>query len=138
MCRRFYEIIRDAPLLQYRLHLAATGMEDLPDHFLTKPDKIPLLAKYHRHRDLETFIANVTAIEPEVVRLLAGPAWEFASGVLAQTAGPLRIEFRQLSSRVNGVQPKTWGLELKKGIRDFTMDPGQDLLVCMQAHRLSE
>lgn len=42
------------------------------------------------------------------------------------------VRFHQLGAEVRGVPNKTWDVEMDFMVRDFTMDPGQDLLVALR------
>lgn len=61
-----------------------------------------------------------------------GPAWELAGGVLGQSVGQNNLRFNRLGSKLQGVSQQTWNVDLGFNLRDFTMDPGQDLLVVLR------
>ena len=111
-------------------------MEDNRTSLLSKAEKLSQLRHYrqtwrHIGRQDQKFTA-------EVVPIHDGPAWEFAGGVLAQCVGTKAIEFKQLPSSLRGVKAQTWTAQLGTNIVDFTADPGQDLLVIIQAPRKKE
>ena len=59
----------------------------------------------------------------------AGGVWELYGGVLAQGTSPRGLTFTQLPSKLRGIEQKTWALDdVGVKIRDFGMDPAQDLL----------
>ena len=119
-----------SPLLQYKIELAISGLEDNPENSLATQTKRPLLRKYREAwKKLHCLTArksNTTLIECE-----DGPVWELAGGVLGQSIGTRIVRFNQLGSKLRGVAAKEWSVEIDFNMRDFTMDPGQDLLVVL-------
>lgn len=106
-------------------------MEDNPYSTLSKGDKLPLLEQYrHAWDNLST-----ATYKKQTIRIYDGPAWEFTGGVLAQSLGTKTIEFRQLSSSLRQIPENMWTIELPFHLVDFSMDPGQDFLVLVQAGR---
>lgn len=62
-----------------------------------------------------------------------GGVWEIYGGVLAQGTSPHSLTFTQLPSEIRNIPKKTWTVEkLPFNMRDFTMDPSQDLLVIVE------
>ncbi|KAH7929334.1 hypothetical protein BV22DRAFT_1029582 [Leucogyrophana mollusca] len=73
----------------------------------------------------------------QTVHMLEGDIWELYGGVLAQgrRSGPLG--FRQLPSHYRGIEERVWGVHVPGiALRDFTMDPSQDLLVLIDGPQL--
>lgn len=65
------------------------------------------------------------------VRMLQGTLYELSGGVLAQSDhfGGHGLVFRRLPSHYRSIQEHVWSLDLDLILRDFTLDPAQDLLV---------
>ena len=105
-------------------------MEDNPLSTLTRAEKLPLLRQYEKAWD--NFTMEGGPYTRQMTPILDGPAWELAGGVIAQSAGPTSVEFTQLPSTVRGITEKVWKIDLDFDLRDFTIDPGQDLLVAVQ------
>ena len=63
-----------------------------------------------------------------------GNLWELSGGVLALSTSDGTIQFYQLASDLRFIEEKNWtiGPNLGVPIRDFGMDPFQDLLVLVQ------
>lgn len=131
VCRGLNEIVTGASSLQYKIELAIAGLEDNLEHPLDRPTKRRLLRAYQnawsRVRSLSARESNTV-----VARLEDGPAWELAGGVLGQSVGTTTLRFRQAASKFRGVQEKAWDVDYGFNIRDFTMDPGQDLLAALR------
>jgi hypothetical protein len=69
--------------------------------------------------------------------MLTGRIWELYGGVLAQATGRNLLSFRQLPSHFRGIEEKTWTVDISQsGVRDFTFDNSQDLLVIAEKPRL--
>ena len=135
-CHSLRTLIRECVSLQYKIELAAAGMEDNRSSLLSKAEKLSQLRYY---RQTWAYIGEHNQkFTAEVVPIHEGPAWEFTGGVLAQSVGKKDIEFKQLPSSLRGIKAQTWTTELGSSIVDFTADPGQDLLVTIQAPRKKE
>lgn len=62
-----------------------------------------------------------------------GQVWELYGNVLAQARGPRSLAFVQLPSEIRGIVEKEWVIpDVGFKIRDFGMDPAQDLLVLIE------
>lgn len=111
--------------------LRAAELEDNPVNSLDVPTKCDLLRTYQaawsRLPQLESTERNT-----EIIRLaqtVENFTYELAGGVLGLLSTPTKVHFNQLGSELRGIPSKTWEIDLKMHCRDFTMDPGQDLLV---------
>ena len=135
MCKQLDEIIRLYSDIQYHVELGVAGMVDAPSSSFTINDRLARLRKHQtRWRDFE--IAN-----RQVVRHVRGGVWELSCGVLAQRisspgeSGVRELYFKRLpiGSRGNakGYEWAHKGYEFP--IRDFTIDPSQDLLLLVRA-----
>ncbi|KAF8634482.1 hypothetical protein AX15_000921 [Amanita polypyramis BW_CC] len=71
------------------------------------------------------------------LRMLRGGLWELYGNVLAQnSADKSALHFKQLPSQSRGIQEKDWSVDVKQfQVKDFTMDPAQDLLVILELPR---
>jgi hypothetical protein len=58
-----------------------------------------------------------------------GNAWELYGNVWAHSRGDKEIVCVQLPSRLRGISMRQWTLEFDFTLRDFGIDPSQDLLV---------
>jgi len=65
------------------------------------------------------------------VRMLQGSLYELYGGVLVQSnhLGGRSLVFRRLPSHYRNIEEHVWSLDLDFILRDFTLDPAQDLLV---------
>jgi hypothetical protein len=92
-----------------------------------------MLAQYQqRWSDLEW----ATELQVEV---MGGNQWELYGNVLAQdTPDRSTIRFKQLPSQSRNIQERDWTVGVKGvRMRDFMMDPAQDLLVILEEPLLS-
>ena len=51
---------------------------------------------------------------------------------MAQSIGTKALRFKRTGSKLRGIEENTWDVDYGFNIRDFTMDPGQDLLVALR------
>lgn len=125
MCRLFRAAISQNSVLQYTIELAAAGKEDNPRCILDYASRLDTLRKY------QDAWRALRWTEVENIDMLQGNLWELSGGVLAQTSrGNTEILFRQLPSRIRKIEQKTWSVSTQElHLRDFTMDPSQDLMV---------
>ncbi|CDO72096.1 hypothetical protein BN946_scf184962.g39 [Trametes cinnabarina] len=69
----------------------------------------------------------------EEIPMLQGGVWELYGGILAQGEGSRTLVFKQLPSNLRGIEGREWRIEdVGVNIRDFGMDPAQDLLVVIE------
>ncbi|EIW84388.1 hypothetical protein CONPUDRAFT_100433, partial [Coniophora puteana RWD-64-598 SS2] len=126
VCKQFADIILRSALVQYHIELAANCMQDGPDAG-PSTDPATRLAAIRKHRRAWNTLAWRA---PEVVpSSLDGTTWELVGGVVC--AGSLTaVAFTQLPSPLRGIERKEWSVALAPlKVRDFTVDPSQDLLV---------
>ncbi|KAF8510612.1 hypothetical protein JB92DRAFT_2938811 [Gautieria morchelliformis] len=105
-CRIFHEMIRDTLLLQYRLELS-------------------------RLAQLKTFEQDWAKLyfrQRLTVNVARGYVWKLHGDVLA-TQLMSRLLFIQLPSAVQGTPVHTWESHIEVCIREFAIDPVQDLAV---------
>lgn len=99
-------------------------MEDGPPGEFSAPDRLARLKLRQAAWDCLKW-TNDRRID-----MLVGQVWELYGGVLAQSTPDRVIFFRQLPSHYRGIEEKTWTVDASEfNMRDFSMDPSQDLLV---------
>ncbi|KAF8510617.1 hypothetical protein JB92DRAFT_2938831, partial [Gautieria morchelliformis] len=122
-CRVFHETIRDTLLLQYRLELAVAGLEDgSTDCRLSLPERLAQLKTFEQGWASLNFRQKLTVTLPQ------GYIWKLRGDVLA-TSLTSRLLFTQLPSAVRGTPVHTWRSHIEVHIREFAIDPAQDLAV---------
>ncbi|KAI0372456.1 hypothetical protein BV20DRAFT_940120 [Pilatotrama ljubarskyi] len=133
-CRRVCILLKDIidqdVRVQYQIELAAAGMEDGPPSTLTAADRLRMLKARQEAWDRLAWTSR------EEVAMARGGVWELYGGVLAQAEGTRTLVFKQLPSATRGIEGREWRIEdVGVDIRDFGMDPSQDLLVIMENRR---
>jgi len=66
--------------------------------------------------------------------MVDGSAWELCGGVLAQTMADGTLVCHQLPSDLRSIEENCWSIGPFMGIpiRDFGMDPSEDILVLIE------
>ncbi|RDX52578.1 hypothetical protein OH76DRAFT_168578 [Lentinus brumalis] len=129
VCVFFKDLIDDDVHAQYKIELALAGMEDGPPSALTPSDRLAILRERQEAWKTLTWKART---EYDMRR---GGVWELYGGVLAQADGDSTLVCAQLPSVIRGIEEKVWTIEdVGVKIRDFGMDPAQDLLVAIEHH----
>ncbi|EIW86862.1 hypothetical protein CONPUDRAFT_115643 [Coniophora puteana RWD-64-598 SS2] len=127
VCTLFCSLVDDHATLQYKIELACANMQDGPPSNLTAADRLSLLK---RHQSAWNTLQWTSSQE---VSMNTGRVWELYGGVLAQSRDPSNLSFRTLPSQLRGVEEQTWNITFEHTIiRDFAMDPSQDLLVFLE------
>ena len=67
-----------------------------------------------------------------VVSLDPRAQWELTQDVLGQANGEHTLMFYQIPSEVRGIDEREWSVQVNPCIRDFAVDPGQNLLVVVE------
>ncbi|KAH9950441.1 hypothetical protein B0H21DRAFT_535054, partial [Amylocystis lapponica] len=130
VCKLLESMIREAAALQYTIECTIAGMEDGPPSDLAIAER---RAKLRSHQDAW---GNCQFSASQSIPMLQGGVWELCGGVLAQSGNPTSLTFMQLPSKIRGIQGKEWTIEdVGFVIRDFTMDPAQNLLVMVETPR---
>lgn len=127
-------MVSTSTLLQYKIELAIAGLEDNIEHPLRERTKRPLLRDY---QDTWARVPHLTQRQSNTstVSFEEGPAWELSGGVLGQSVGQKKLRFHRLGSKLSGVTPLAWAVDVDYDVRDFTMDPAQDLVVALKEPR---
>lgn len=100
---------------------------------MTTRERFDLLERFEKNWATLNFISNY-----EMTKRNSGIRWELVHGVLAFQFGgtPSQargLDFTELPSNIRGTPGRTWRHEdVGISIRDFTVDPFQDLLVIIE------
>lgn len=127
---RFFRSIAEGDRAQYEIELAVSGMMDGPPSSFTTSDRLALL------KERNAAWESLRWVESQDIPMMQGHVWELYGGVFAQSSTPDVLHFRQLPSKYRKIKEKTWGVALDIHVRDFTMDPAQDLLVLIEQPKL--
>lgn len=113
--------------LQYTVALATAGQQDGSSSRLSTAVRSQMLADHQdAWRKLEWSEHTSVPMKP-------GGVWELYGGVFAESSMDREtLFFRQLPSRLRGIETREWHVDVGFHIRDFGMDPSQDLLVALQ------
>ncbi|KAI0307691.1 hypothetical protein B0F90DRAFT_1676259 [Multifurca ochricompacta] len=125
--RLFKSLIDETTTLQYRIALFASGMVDGPPGHLSASQRLSLL------RDYEASWKDIIWNEHKSIPVPDGNLWELYGNVWARSRGEDAIVFVQLPSRLRGIPMRQWTLKFNFALRDFGMDPSQDLLVTIES-----
>ncbi|KAL7284613.1 LOW QUALITY PROTEIN: hypothetical protein ACG7TL_001908 [Trametes sanguinea] len=111
----------------YKVELAANGLENGTHNTLTVAERLRMLKMRTEAWDDLAWTAR------EEVPMLQGGVWELYGGVLGQAEGSRTLVFNQLPSNLRGIEGRQWRIEdVGVNIRDFGMDPAQDLLIIIE------
>ncbi|KAF8606377.1 hypothetical protein BDV93DRAFT_520688 [Ceratobasidium sp. AG-I] len=131
VCRLLQHVIKSDVRMQYLLELDACGYVEPvnPRHDLTDAEKIDIV-RSHRGR-----WNKLDSIKANAIHFSDVSAWEYTDGIFVRLSRRTRqLHFYQLPSRNRGVGYKYWVTpDLEVNIGDFGIDPGQDLLVLLEA-----
>ncbi|KAH9850916.1 hypothetical protein C2E23DRAFT_904719 [Lenzites betulinus] len=127
VCRLLRDIIDGDVRVQYKIELAAAGMEDGPPSTLTASERLRMLKTRQEAWDKLQWTGRGE------MPMSQGGVWELYGGVLAQGESARTLAFKQLPSKIRGIEEREWRIEdVGVNIRDFGMDPAQDLLVIIE------
>ncbi|KAG0704338.1 hypothetical protein DFH29DRAFT_801932 [Suillus ampliporus] len=133
VCREvcsFFRSIVEENSAQYDIELAVSGMMDGPPSPLTASERLALL------KERNVAWESLRWVESKDIQMMQGDIWELYGGVFAQSSTPDVLHFRQLPSKYRNIEEKLWHVALDIQVRDFTMDPAQDLLVLIEQTNL--
>ncbi|KAF5312727.1 hypothetical protein D9619_002879 [Psilocybe cf. subviscida] len=130
VCKNFKEIIDGTAALQYTIELAVSGQRN-NCHYDPVDSSKEKLDRLKKHQEAWKELKWSRDLK---IPMSSGGLWEIYGGVLAQNTEQGEIQFYQLPSDLRGIEEKRWTLPGDFGfvVRDFSMDPGQDLLVLVQ------
>ena len=104
-------------------------MSDGPPGNLITSERLKLLRRY------EASWKNILWNEHNTILSPVGGVWELYGNVWAHSRGSDTIDFVQLPSRLRGIPMRQWTLTFDFAVRDFSMDPSQDLLAAIEKVR---
>ncbi|KAG2159693.1 uncharacterized protein EDB93DRAFT_1073686 [Suillus bovinus] len=125
VCRLFHSIVEE-DRAQYEIELAVSGMVDGPPSTFSTSDRLALL------KERKAAWESLRWVESQDFSMMQGHIWELYGNVFAQSSTPDVLHFRQLPSKYRKIEEKEWSVTLDMHVRDFTMDPAQDLLVLIE------
>ncbi|KAI6108453.1 hypothetical protein EDD16DRAFT_1619560 [Pisolithus croceorrhizus] len=130
VCHLFNTLIAGSSPLQYALELAIAGKQDNP---LSSFDFSHKLAALRRYQDAW---GTLQWTNTKDIPMLRGNVWELYGGVLALSDLNRTIRFRRLPSQIREIEEHVWSVSTSDmDLRDFTIDPAQDLLVLIARPR---
>ncbi|KAI0767461.1 hypothetical protein C8Q74DRAFT_1355564 [Fomes fomentarius] len=133
ICWLFKNIVDSDIRLQYKIELAVAGMEDGPPSALTPTERLTML------RERQEAWRALRWRSRKEYPMLKGGVWELYGGVIAQADGDRTLAFVQLPSDIRRIEEKQWKIEdAGVVIRDFGMDPAQNLLIVVEHHEPDE
>lgn len=129
MCSLFRDLILETASLQYIIELAVAKQINGPPSAVSSSRRLELLKNY------QSAWKNLKWSREVKIPIESGGLWELYGGVLAQNRADGAIVFHQLPSDLRSIDARTWTLGPDFGmmIRDFAMDPSQDLLVLIES-----
>lgn len=101
-------------------------MVDGPPGRLSTSERLSLL------RSHETSWKNLDWNTHTCLPVPEGTLWELYGNVWAHSRGNDAIYFVQIPSRLRDIPLRQWTIRLGFPLRDFGMDPSQDLLVAIE------
>lgn len=116
VCRLLKDIMDADVRTQYKIELAAAGMEDGPSSTLTSAERLRVLKAHQEAWDKLAWTSR------EEVPMHQGGVWELYGGVLAQGDGSRTLAFKQLPSAIRGIEEREWRIEdvgVNTGARDI-------------------
>ncbi|KDQ64393.1 hypothetical protein JAAARDRAFT_28021 [Jaapia argillacea MUCL 33604] len=126
-CRFLKSLIEENLSLQYKIELSVAGMEDGRNCTLSVAERLSRLKR------LQQSWLELRWSEEQTLVKSSRRVWEIAGGVWGCTTGPRGLFFAQLPSVLRGISSREWSIQdVGFTIRDFTIDPSQDLLVILE------
>ncbi|KAF9244554.1 hypothetical protein BU15DRAFT_85930 [Melanogaster broomeanus] len=124
LCRLLHTTIKQNALLQYTIELAVGGMQNGPPGVMAHVNRLTTL------RNSQAAWNKLKWTDWKDVPMLQGTLYELYGGILVQSTHLGGLVFRRLPSHYRGIEEHVWSLDLHDvTLRDFTLDPAQDLLV---------
>lgn len=112
VCRLLKDIMDADVRTQYKIELAAAGMEDGPSSTLTSAERLRVLKAHQEAWDKLAWTSR------EEVPMHQGGVWELYGGVLAQGDGSRTLAFKQLLSAIRGIEERE-DVGVNTGARDI-------------------
>ena len=101
-------------------------MEDGPPSGMVPHERFQCLQEHQTAWSKLQFSLSTT------VKMEKGSVWELYGNVLAQGKGKRSLVFYQIPSPIRGIESKTWTVQVDEAIRDFAMDPTEELLIIVE------
>ncbi|KAF8578725.1 hypothetical protein K439DRAFT_1638566 [Ramaria rubella] len=131
-CRFFHDTIKQAIALQYRMELTVAGVEDT-----NAAPNLPVAQRLTQLQTIEDGWDYLRFRKTHRVKKHPSNLWELFGGVLVHGLGSPRtrgLAFMELPSAVREMPGRTWSIpDTGVDIRDFGIDPGQNLVVLISA-----
>ncbi|PBK77398.1 hypothetical protein ARMSODRAFT_949316 [Armillaria solidipes] len=128
-CQFFLALIDETVALVYTIELARHGHVD----HAAAPPSTDRLSQLREHNDAWNKLDGAWS---DTIPMHPGRLWELFGNVLAQHSGSGSLIFTQLPSSTRFIERKEWSVPLSGlHIRDFGMDPSQNLLVLIESPR---
>ncbi|CAL1702758.1 unnamed protein product [Somion occarium] len=125
-CKHLDTITRTDANILYKIQLGLNGLQDGPSTSLKVHDRLRILAEYQAGWD------DLRFGPMRIVAMSTHGVWELVRNVLAQR-NRNSLVFVQLPSAVRGIDERLWTLDsIQRDIRDFAMDPTQNLLCILE------
>ena len=131
MCHAFQEWIDSSPNLQYKIELARAGKED--------GDLYSLATRRTMLERHEQGWEELQWTNEQRIPMTGGRRYGLYGNVLAQdTPDKFAIHFKQLQSKSRNIGGREWTVDIREyRMRDFGIDPTQDLLIILELPRWS-
>ncbi|KAK0463767.1 uncharacterized protein EV420DRAFT_1638686 [Desarmillaria tabescens] len=127
--QRFLALITETVTLEYTIELALHGHVD----YAAAPPSADRLDQLRKHNHAWNSLNGTWS---DSIPNLQGHVWELFGNVLAQHNGSGSLIFTRLPSSSRSIERKEWSISLSGlRIRDFGMDPSQNLLVLIESPR---
>lgn len=128
MCKRLKTHIETTKEIQYIIELAVAGYEKNHHNTWSSARRLDCLHKYQSAWEQLEWPNEL------VVPMLGGRLWELYGGVLVRSDNTGTFHFLKLPSETRHIKEESWKHKPTiDGIRDFGIDPSQDLLVWITA-----
>ncbi|KAG7450677.1 uncharacterized protein BT62DRAFT_529398 [Guyanagaster necrorhizus] len=129
VCQLFLALIDETVALVYTIELDRHGHVD-------NSSVLPSTDRLDRLREHNAAWNKLDGAWSGDIPKFQGHVWELFGNVLAQHSGSGSLVFTQLPSSTRFIEQKEWSVSLSGlPIRDFGMDPSQDLLVLIETSR---
>jgi hypothetical protein len=120
-------LIDETAILQYTTELYASGTENCVLHKRNVADRVEKLKAFQKLWD------DLSFHEHYEITMKRGGVWELYGSVLSQKSSKAEFHFHRLPSSIRGIPQKQWTISRRSfGVRDYTIDPSQDLIVLIQ------
>ncbi|TCD69434.1 hypothetical protein EIP91_007559 [Steccherinum ochraceum] len=126
-CNTLRRVVKAFPALQYKIELAAVGMQNIPENTLTDQKKLSLLRRYLRNWSHLSW----PCLTHTLATTFDCDKWEISGGVITHMNHNLEVQCTRLGSSIEGRPTHKWvhPIRMDKDIRDYFVDLYQDLLL---------